>query len=137
MPGDDYDYEDDDFEVFDDDEDEASEDDDFDDGDDASDVADEDDASDVVIEEEVEEEPAEPDNQDAVHALRDLGARVDLNDKGRAWRIILYHRHKDDVLNEIHGLPCLEQVWLMGSRVTPAGAKKLRDNLPEECKIFE
>lgn len=86
--------------------------------------------------EEEEEEPLEPDNQDAVAALRELGCRVDINDEGRAWRIFLYERHRDNAVAQIHGLPCLKEIWLVGSLVSDQMANNLRESLPESVKIY-
>ena len=138
MADEEFDYEDDDFDVF--DEDDDYEDDVVDESDEDADEDDEDDEDRKEVAEEAppeeEPEPAEPDNRDAIQALRSLGARVDINNKDRAWRVFLYHRHKDEVLDQIHGLPCLEQIWLLGSRVTSVGAKKLQERLGDKVTIY-
>ena len=42
------------------------------------------------------EVPPEPDHQDAIAALKDLGVRLVTNDHGNAFRIIFYEHHGDD-----------------------------------------
>jgi len=94
-------------------------------------------------EEELDEEPEEeeieaelpPDNQDAVRALRELGARVDLNEQGRVWRVFLYEKNKDNAALQIHGFPLLREIWLLGSKVSPQIVEKLREAYPK-ARIF-
>ena len=47
------------------------------------------------------------------------------------WRIFLYDRNDDDTLAQIHGLPSLKEVWLMGSRITDAGKEEIKGRLPD------
>jgi len=93
-------------------------------------------------EDEVEEEPEEeieaelpPDNQDAVRALRELGARVDLNEQGRVWRVFLYEKNKDNAALQIHGFPMLREIWLLGSKVSPQIIEKLKEAHPK-ARVF-
>lgn len=81
-------------------------------------------------------EPQEPDNQDAIAALRELGCRVDINQRGRAWRIFFYEKHKDNAVAQVHGLPCITEVWLVGSRVSDLMAERLKESLPPTTKIY-
>ena len=78
----------------------------------------------------VEEEVKEPDHPDTVAALRDLGARLDTNERGNVWRIFLYDKHGDKDLAQIHGLPSLKELWLLGTKVTRRGAEEIRAKLP-------
>ena len=90
------------------------------------------DAADKDAAEETPEEDDEPkgdDHPDAIAALKDLGARLDLNKHERVWRIFFYEQHGDDVLDQIHGLPSLKELWLLHTRVTKEGAEKARERL--------
>jgi hypothetical protein len=106
--------------------------------DDARDVDDRIDDDDE-IEEEVDEEEIEAelpqDNQDAIRALRELGARVDLNEQGRVWRVFLYEKNKDNAALQIHGFPMLREIWLLGSKVSPQIIEKLREAYPK-ARVF-
>jgi len=96
------------------------------------DAADKDAAEPDAAEETPEEEDDEPkgdDHPDAIAALKDLGARLDLNKHERVWRIFFYEQHGDDVLDQIHGLPSLKELWLLHTRVTEEGAEKARERL--------
>jgi|GEM_PF-3134779 len=85
----------------------------------------------IEEEPEVDDSLLPPDNQDAIRALRELGARVDVNERGRVWRIFLYERNKDNALAQIHGFPRLKEVWLLGSRVSKEMVDRLREIHPE------
>ena len=78
-----------------------------------------------------ESEEGEPgdDHPDAIAALKDLGARLDLNKHERVWRIFLYENHGDEALEQIHGLSSLKELWLLHTRVTSEGAEKARERL--------
>jgi len=78
---------------------------------------------------EEDDEPKGDDHPDAIAALKDLGARLDLNKHERVWRIFFYEQHGDDVLDQIHGLPSLKELWLLHTRVTKEGAEKARERL--------
>jgi len=82
-------------------------------------------------EEEEEEVEPEPDHPDAVAALKDIGARVDLNKWESVWRIIFYEQHDDSVIERFHGLPCLKEIWLLGTKVTEEGYEALKERMPE------
>ena len=79
--------------------------------------------------EEEDDEPKGDDHPDAIAALKDLGARLDLNKHERVWRIFFYEQHDDAVLDQIHGLPSLKELWLLHTRVTEEGAEKVRERL--------
>jgi hypothetical protein len=79
--------------------------------------------------EEEDDEPAGDDHPDAIAALKDLGARLDLNKHERVWRIFFYEQHDDAMLDQIHGLPSLKELWLLHTRVTEEGAEKVRERL--------
>ena len=85
----------------------------------------------------VEEEPIpdEPDNQDAIRVLKELGARLDVNQHGFVWRVFLYEKNGDDAARQIHGFPMLKEIWLLGSKVTGPMAEKLQEDFPA-AKIF-
>ena len=78
-----------------------------------------------------ESEEGEPgdDHPDAVAALKDLGARLDLNKHERVWRIFFYEKHDDNALDQIHGLSSLKELWLLHTRVTSEAAEKARERL--------
>ncbi|MFP6618726.1 MAG: hypothetical protein VB877_05220, partial [Pirellulaceae bacterium] len=79
--------------------------------------------------EEEDDEPKGDDHPDAIAALKDLGARLDLNKHERVWRIFFYEQHDDTALDQIHGLPSLKELWLLHTRVTEEGAGKARERL--------
>lgn len=85
----------------------------------------------LAAEEEVDDASLPPDNQDAIRALREAGARVDVNDRGRVWRVFLYEKNRDHDAAQIHGFPKLREVWLLGSRVTPLMIQRLREAFPD------
>jgi len=87
------------------------------------------------VEEEEEEEPAEPDNQDAIVALKDIGARVDSNDKERVWRVFFYEKHGDDALAQVHGLPALKEVWILGTKITEQMKDRFVEQFPK-VKVY-
>ena len=99
----------------------------------SEDVEEEDEEESDVADEEEEEEPepevVEPDHQDAVAALRDIGARLDVNDNGNVWRIFFYEKHTDKDLDQIHGLPALKELWLLTTKITSNGANAVRERL--------
>ena len=78
-----------------------------------------------------DEPVTQPDHPDTVAALRDIGARLDLNEEGRIWRIFFYERNHDEQLADIHGLQDLKEVWLLGTKVTPQGVSHLKERLPD------
>ena len=88
-------------------------------------------------EEEEDPEPSEPDHPDAVAVLKDLGARLDLNKWESVWRIIFYENHDDAVLEQIHGLPCLKEIWLLGTKVSKEGHESLKERMPELTIYYE
>ena len=92
--------------------------------------ADEENRAEEAVEEE-EEEITEPDNQDAIVALKDIGARVDCNDKGRVWRVFFYDKHGDDALAQVHGLPALKEVWILGTKITAQMKDRFVDQFPK------
>ena len=78
-----------------------------------------------------ESEEGEPgdDHPDAVAALKDLGARLDLNKHERVWRVFFYEKHGDEALGQIHGLSSLKELWLLHTGVTSEGAEQVRERL--------
>jgi hypothetical protein len=154
---DDDDFNDDDDDIDDDDDDIDDDDDDIDDDDDDDDDDAEDEAKEVELkpkakpkakasanarpksrarakakpEAEAEPEPLEPDHPDTLAALKEIGARVEVNDKGHVWRVFFYERNTDEQLSNVHGLGGLQEVWLIGSKVTPAGVEKFKESLPK------
>ena len=89
----------------------------------------------VVVEEGPPEPPPEPDHQDSVAALNDLGARLELNEHGNAWRLFFYEDHGDDAVAQIHGLNSLKEIWLLGTKVSEKMVDELKEHLPE-AKVF-
>lgn len=119
-------------------------DDDFDDLEDAEDLQDDEDEEDEAEEEDKEsdeaeqppeEEPEEelpPDDKKAVAALRKLGVRLDVNEKGNVWRVIFNDMNgRDDALVLLKGLPGLKELWLIGTKVTPKAAEKFKEDHPK------
>ncbi len=82
-----------------------------------------------------EVEPEEPDNIDAAAAIKDVGGRVDLNKFGRVCRVFLYERNTDADVAQIHGLPMLKEIWLLGTKVTQEGYEKVKEAFPD-AKIY-
>lgn len=82
-----------------------------------------------------EVEPEEPDNRDAVVAIKDVGGRIDLNKFGRVWRVFLYQRNTDADVAQIHGLPMLKEIWLLGTKVTQEGYERVKELFPD-AKIY-
>jgi hypothetical protein len=78
-----------------------------------------------------ESEEGEPgdDHPDAIAALKDLGARLDLNKHERVWRIFFYEKHDDTAVDQIHGLSSLKELWLLHTLVTSEAAEKVRERL--------
>ena len=84
------------------------------------------------VEEEAEEQaPLEPDHQDAIAALKDCGCRLDVDDTGHVWRIFLYDRMGDETLAQIHGLPALKDVWVIGTRVSKEMVEQFKEQFPK------
>jgi hypothetical protein len=106
------------------------------DDDSSDDDSSDDDSSDDDEKEEVEEVEPDPDHPDAVAALKDLGARLELNKWDSVWRILFYESHDDSVLDQIHSLPCLKEVWLMGTKVTEEGYEKFKERFPDITIYF-
>ncbi|HAY81825.1 MAG TPA: hypothetical protein DCY79_18630, partial [Planctomycetaceae bacterium] len=77
------------------------------------------------------EVPPEPDHQDAVAALKDLGVRLVTNEHGNAFRVIFYEQHGDEAIAQIRGLHSLKEVWLVGSKATKQIVDQLKESLPE------
>lgn len=100
--------------------------------DDDEDEQDEDESDDEDPDEDPKVElPPPPDHQDAVAALKDVGARLDLNEQGNVWRVFFYDKNTDAHLAQIRNLPSLREIWLIGSKVTKPGAEGLRERLPK------
>lgn len=127
-------YEDDDFLdesidelVEDDEEDEAEEEDSGEEasGDDSGEGADEE-------PEPEEEEDYPPDDAKAVAALKKLGVRLDVSEKGNIWRVIFDDTNgKDPALVLLNGLPGLKEAWLIGTKITDDAAKELKEQRPK------
>ncbi len=115
--------------------DDDSSDDDSSDDDSSDDDSSDDDEKEKEKEEEEEVEP-DPDHPDAVAALKDLGARLELNKWNSVWRILFYESHDDSALDQIHSLPCLKEVWLMGTKVTEEGYEKFKERFPDITIYF-
>ena len=87
-------------------------------------------AEDSSQEEPEETVPPEPDHPDAVAALKDLGARLDTNEHGNVWRLFFYEDHGDSDVAQIHGLPSLKEIWLVGSKATRPMVEQLKEKMP-------
>jgi hypothetical protein len=73
----------------------------------------------------------EPDDQESISALRNLGARLDVDPEGHVWRVILYGRQsRDGALAHMRGLPGLRDLWVIGTAVTKAGVEALKSEMP-------
>ncbi len=129
-------YEDDDFldesidELIEDDEEDKEEEEDS--GEEASD----DDSGEEVAEEPElepeEEEDYPPDDAKAVAALKKLGVRLDVSEKGNIWRVIFDDTNgKDPALVLLNGLPGLKEAWLIGTKITDDAAKELKEQRPK------
>ena len=69
--------------------------------------------------------------------LKDMGVRLDLNKWESVWRMIFYESHDDEVLEQIHGLPCLKEIWLLGTKVSKEGYEALKERMPEMTIYYE
>ena len=74
--------------------------------------------------------PPEPDDPDAVQALKDIGARLETNEEGNVWRVFFYEDHTDADVTRMHSLHSLKQVWVIGSKATPECVAQLREQFP-------
>ena len=74
--------------------------------------------------------PPEPDDPDAVQALKDIGARLETNEEGNVWRVFFYEDHTDADVTRMHSLHSLKQVWVIGSKATPECVTQLREQFP-------
>jgi len=95
-----------------------------------------DDSKAEATEEPVEEEEEidyGPDDEQALAALKRLGARLDVNEKnGNVWRVFLYEHHGTDAaLLMLAGLPGLKEVWAMGTKCTEEGINALKEERPK------
>ena len=77
----------------------------------------------------------DPDNADAVAALRDSGCRVDISELGRAFRVIFYEDHTDEDASQVHGLPLIKEIWVIGSKISSDGIEGLKERAPK-AKIY-
>jgi hypothetical protein len=102
--------------------------------DDADDSADEEESqsdAEAKEEEQEEEELLEPDHPDTVAALKEIGARCEVDKTGHVWRVFFYEKNTDEHLSQLHGLAGLKEIWLIGSRVTPKGVEELKEEYPK------
>ncbi|MCO6458025.1 MAG: hypothetical protein J5I93_22200 [Pirellulaceae bacterium] len=127
-PDDDYEFEDPYDEVADDDFDDELDEDESDEPDDQEEV---DEAEDEAVAEAEPEEILEPDHPDTLSALRDIGARLDIDDRGHVWRVFFYERNNDEQLSQLHGLAALKEIWVVGSRVTAKGIEQIKASFPK------
>ena len=74
--------------------------------------------------------PPEPDDPNAVQALKDIGARLETNEEGNVWRVFFYEDHTDADVTKMHSLHSLKQVWVIGSKATPECVTQLREQFP-------
>ena len=74
--------------------------------------------------------PPEPDDPNAVQALKDIGARLETNEEGNVWRVFFYEDHTDADVTRMHSLHSLKQVWVIGSKATPECVTQLRAQFP-------
>ena len=84
-----------------------------------------------------ESEPTQPKSaqEEAVAAIKEMGGKVKV-DKNKAVVSVFLNDTKvtDAGLVHLKGLTKLEQLYLRGTKVTPAGVKKLQQALPN-CRI--
>lgn len=77
----------------------------------------------------------DPDSPEAIEALRKHNVRIDLNDKGMAWRVFLYEKCGDPALALLGGLPSLKEVWVIGSKCTKKGIAEYKEHAPK-VKVY-
>ncbi len=99
--------------------------------DDEDDSADDDLTDDAESGEDEEPEPLEPDHPDTVAALREIGARCEVDKTGHVWRLFFYEKNTDEHLSHVHGLAGLKEIWLIGSRVSPKGVEAFKEEYPD------
>jgi hypothetical protein len=103
-----------------------------------------DDEADLFEDEEDEEEaprprvPAGPqDDPEVVGTLESFGARVEVNDEGWVWRVLLYEKGGcDEALEWVEKLPEVRELWTIYTKVTPEAIEKLQAKKPE-LKIYK
>jgi hypothetical protein len=89
-------------------------------------------------EEPAEEEPrprvpvGPQDDPDVVATLESFGARVEVNENGWVWRVILYEKGGcDEALEWVEKLPEVRELWTIYTKVTPQAIEKLREKKPD------
>jgi hypothetical protein len=107
---------------------------------------DEDDREEDVVDEDsdVEEESPRPrvpvgpqDDPEVVGTLESFGARVEVNEDGWVWRVILYEKGgRDEALEWVEKLPEVRELWTIYTKVTPQAIEKLQAKKPD-LKIYK
>ncbi|MDA7950644.1 MAG: hypothetical protein MPJ24_04065 [Pirellulaceae bacterium] len=87
-------------------------------------------AEEAAEKEEEDWAPKVPDHPDVITALKDLQARVDIDEHGRVFRVIFYRNANDDYLVHIPRLPALRELWTIGTKVTDEAVDELKKSCP-------
>ncbi len=78
------------------------------------------------------EEVAPQDDPDVVGTLESFGARLDVNDEGWVWRVILYEKGGcDEALDWVKRLPELTELWVVYTKVTKQAIEDLQKERPD------
>jgi hypothetical protein len=109
-------------------------------GDEEAEEADDDDAEeeDFADTEEPEAEepepppPPPPDDPEVVGTLESFNARLDVNENGNVWRVILYEKGgTDEALDWVKKLPAVRELWVIHTKVTPDAIEELKREMPD------
>lgn len=88
-----------------------------------------------MTEEETFEEGADIGPKDDPKVTRQLefyGARLDLNEEGWVWRVILYEKGGcDDALQYVKQLPEVKELWTLHTKCTPDALDELQADMPD------
>jgi hypothetical protein len=90
-------------------------------------------------EEEEEKEAVAPrgpvgpqDDPEVVATLESFGARVEVNEDGWVWRVILNEKGGcDEALDWVKRLPEVRELWTIYTKVTPQAIDDLQAEMPE------
>nr|PZM88299.1 MAG: hypothetical protein DIU77_20670 [Thermocrispum agreste] len=78
------------------------------------------------------EEVVPQDDPEVVETLESFGARLDLNEDGWVWRVILYEKGGcDEALEWVKRLPELTELWVIYTKVSPQAIEALQKERPE------
>ncbi len=72
------------------------------------------------------------DDPEVIATLESFGARLDVNEDGWVWRVILYEKGGcDEALEFVRQLPELSELWVIHTKVTPDAVDELQQEMPD------